>query len=516
MTPSPSNNQETEVDDNIKYGFIPQQCWNSEIKSIPARKITEYSYAGQPTNVKYKCDNSDYPYLDYNEAVAKYNEIKLKHEYIQNDHHLRALKLKKENEHLNDRQNVAIERVRLKDEQQRNITSTTTTILRIIYYIMLALIIIRITISMYNNNTLFSNGNVMQSSLFLFFSLLLLTIPLYIKHASQNIYVTGKRWITPRHKELGLRPDQESDAPNHTIAQPLIQEQRQVIHDIDNRPRCWFYNHEKNIKNIQENKNIHPIELLHSSDSNESCRNDNNTDPNPNNEYCWGIKTYCNTIDNKWFFKLVDEINSLDKQNAITRLKEFPLPKTAIILERIIDINIDKDKEKLKNIIIHIDDVDQLYLVQIIAYMNPNSIKKIIKYVPELNERVHIVEKHRRSKSYDSYTYDPYTGLNEIYMIPDNYVKTHFQNIFKDYENYKYGIIYKKNNNNNLHLWMKKDINENIWKKFSETNYNVTIIHSETNENISGNPVFQIHFTNKNNQKDTFGLSITKQKMINS
>ena len=279
MAPSPAASEP-----NVNYSFTPQQCWNADLDSIPAKKQTLHNYAGTVTDVWHECDNADYPYSDYNEAVGVRNERKLRSEYVQDDYHLRASKLHGENNRIDDRHNVAVERARLKDEQREN-TKPIMTVFGAIYYLILLMIIARVSMSMYDEGTLFSEGNLAASSLFLFFSLLLLAAPLSVPRLSKDSYVFWKRWVPARYKELGIRPEKHPEAAENRPPQPFIDAQRQVLRDVGGRMQCWKYDAEKDSRAI-----------VQSATNRESCERERKLEEPPSdNQYCWGSDEFCQT-----------------------------------------------------------------------------------------------------------------------------------------------------------------------------------------------------------------------------
>lgn len=284
MAPSPAAS-----DPNVNYSFAPQQCWNADLDSIPAKKQTLHNYAGTVTDVWHECDNADYPYSDYNEAVGIRNERKLRNEYVQDDYQLRASKLHGENNRIEDRHNVAVERARLKDEQREN-TKPIMTVFGAIYYLILLMIIARVSMSMYDEGTLFSEGNLAASSLFLFFSLLLLAAPLSVPRLSKDSYVFWKRWVPARYKELGIRPEKHPEAAENRPPQPFIDAQRQVIRDVGGRMQCWKYD-------ATADESAEKIVPLHSATNRESCQREKEMDEPSDNQYCWGSKEFCKKKD---------------------------------------------------------------------------------------------------------------------------------------------------------------------------------------------------------------------------
>lgn len=304
------------ADRSINYSFTPQKCWNSELDSIPAKKRTLRDYVGKdpdphresyketdryigmPTDVWHECDNSEYPYSDYNEAVGVHNENKLRSEYVQDDYHLRAKKLQEENNMIEDRHNVAIERIRLRDEQRENM-KPILTVFGAIYYLILIMIIARICMSMYDDGTLFSDGNIVSSFLFLFVSLFLLAAPLSASRISKDVYIFWKRWVSAGYKEFGLRPEKHPDAADNRPPQPLIDAQKKVLRDVGSRMHCWKYD-------AAAKKDAESVVLLGSASNRESCERENDMDETSEqvqdtqdgrNQYCWGSKKFCENRD---------------------------------------------------------------------------------------------------------------------------------------------------------------------------------------------------------------------------
>lgn len=255
-----------------------KKCWNEKLEmkepsviniELGGLRPNSYQYSDAykkygPFNKEEKrdkvivhaCDTPEFPYSEYKDAVNIYNNKKLG-DHVQNTYFKRNPALFEQNSTTYDKQSVAHERIRLKEEQKMTI-SKYVNIFGVIYFIFLFIIIVRVARSL----SLFRLDTLAETIVFILIVLFLGSLPFGAQYLAPYLYS-----LFSKHDEYHI-----PEAPD-----ALIRGQKKAVLQIEGE-KCYKKvngKYEQTLKDITNRENC----------ENEYTKN--------GGDYCWGSQESC-------------------------------------------------------------------------------------------------------------------------------------------------------------------------------------------------------------------------------
>lgn len=267
-----------------------KKCWNEKLEmkepsviniELGGSRPNSYQYSDAykkygPFNkeesrdkvIVHACDTPEFPYSEYKDAVNIYNNKKLG-DHVQNTYFKRNPALFDQNSTTYDKQSVAHERIRLKEEQKMTI-SKYVNIFGVVYFILLFIIIVRVARSL----SLFRLDTLAETIVFILFVLFLGALPFAAQYLAPYLYSLFSK---PYEHHIPEAPD------------ALIHGQKKAVTQIEGE-KCYkkvgdeYKQTEKDISNRENCENEHTIN---------------------GGDYCWGSRESCREaeLDYKYGFQ---------------------------------------------------------------------------------------------------------------------------------------------------------------------------------------------------------------------
>ena len=286
-----------------------KECWNDKLESAEPSAITIELGGSRPNFYQYgsaykkygpfngeesrdnvivhACESPQYPYSNYNEAAAKYNKKKLDG-YVQDTYFKRNPVLMKQNEETYDRQAVATERIRLKEEQRVGL-SKFVNIFGILYYIFLLIIVVRIA----RFTSLFSLETSSETILFIIIVVMLGALPFGAEHLARHSYgFFQKEGFSVRSL---FTPSEHHDIDSQAGPNKLIRGQNNAISQIESEGCYTQLKHSEKDGwiSIYVNSEITKEHNINSRTKCEDAHKKREQDLETEKDYCWGTKESC-------------------------------------------------------------------------------------------------------------------------------------------------------------------------------------------------------------------------------
>ena len=229
--------------------------------------------------IVHACDTPEFPYSEYKDAVNIYNNKKLG-DHVQNTYFKRNPALFDQNSTTYDKQSVAHERIRLKEEQKMTI-SKYVNIFGVVYFILLFIIIVRVARSL----SLFRLDTLAETIVFILIVLFLGALPFAAQYLAPYLYSLFSK---PYEHHIPEAPD------------ALIRGQKKAVLQIEGE-KCYQ-------KVGDEYKEIYK-------DNRDNCENVHTIN---GGDYCWGSPESCRKAEYDYKYGFQKNLVVLSGYTSVT------------------------------------------------------------------------------------------------------------------------------------------------------------------------------------------------------